>query len=134
MAETRSEMAALIDDARALLESLARSDWQDLHIRTAHGEIFIARPGGGSDPILSGQAGGENRLAITAPHVATVAALSPIGSRVEQGEVVGHIAMLDEVIDLTSPRAGIICRHLAEPGQLVGYGTVLLEVAADTER
>jgi len=131
-----------IDDARALLGALLASDWQELHVVSGETEIFIARSGGGINPMREASppvgeepspqlpvTGPETpETVVTAPHVATLVDLAEVGAMVNVGQKVATLRVLDEVQDAVAPVAGRIVRHYVRPGALIEYGKRLLSI------
>ncbi len=121
-----------ISDLRGLLAIVERSDWREFYLRTGDWTVFMARPGGGPDPMMSG---GEEPVAygpttaITAPHIATFLSALPVASEIEVGGVLAQIELLGETIDVVSDQAGVVTALLVEPGVLVEYGQPLVEIA-----
>ena len=131
-------MKVMVDNARVLLAQFARSDWRELHVHTPDGEIFIARAGGGANPMLR-PAAGEAALppvaadaalvTIAAPHVATVAWILAPGSPVGVGTVVARLDLLGETVEVSSAGAGVVAaRHVAD-GDFVEYDAPLLAIS-----
>lgn len=137
-----------INDARALLDTLLASGWQELHVVSGDTEIFLARQGGGANPMrvapapVSVQAPVPTQAApgavaiapaaetvVTAPHVATlVDALAP-GEAVKAGQTIATLRVLDETETVEAPVAGTIVRVEAAAGDLLDYGAPLLCIA-----
>ena len=135
-ADTEPALQA-ITDARALLDALLAGGWQELHIISGTTEIFLARNGGGANPMRSTPPAPPQPVnasapetEVTAPHVASIVDLLPVGTAVSAGEKIATLRLLDENEPLTSPIAGTIIRHGAGPGQLVDYGAILLAIRA----
>jgi hypothetical protein len=128
-------MKYMVDNARALLAQFARSDWRELHVRTPDGEIFIARDGGGPNPMLLPAGGAAppaddaNLLTVAAPHVADVAWLLPVGATVAAGGVVARLDLLGEPIDVRCDEGGVVAARFANDGDLVEFETPLVRVA-----
>ena len=134
-------LATAIDDARALLDTLLASDWNDVHVVAGGTEIFIARRSGRANPLL---AGGETAAAaapeqratareeVRAPHVATLVEVVPVGTPVAAGDRVAVLRVLDDEQPLTAAVAGTVGATPAAPGALLDYGApvVVLEIAA----
>lgn len=128
-------MKHMIDNARVLLAQLVRSDWRELHVRTPDGEIFIARDGGGPNPMR--QAAGAaapladdaNLLTVAAPHVADVAWLLPVGATVAAGGVVARLDLLGETVEVSAGEAGTVARWFATVGDCVEYDAPLVGIA-----
>jgi biotin carboxyl carrier protein len=133
-----------IADLRGLLFLVERSDWREFSLRTGDWSVFMARPGGGPDPMLSG---GETvaeaapiaqapfappapATTISAPHIATFVSALPVGSEVALGAALARIELLGETIDVTTENAGFVTAILVEPGALVEYGQPMVEIVA----
>lgn len=124
------DMAGVIADARVMLAALAASSWQECHIVTADTEIFIAKAGGGPNPMRQADAvpRDANRSAgrpITAPHVATLVDILPPGSAVGAGQSIATIEVLGSELPVAAPSAGVLVSVEARPGALLEYGTLL---------
>ncbi|ETI63761.1 hypothetical protein C100_11320 [Sphingobium sp. C100] len=139
MTENNAAIAA-IDDARALLDTLLTSGWQQLHVASGDTEIFLARKDGGINPMRvvaqrpapaiaapAAQVGPET--AVPAPHVATLEHALAVGTHVTAGQTVATVRVLDEREDVAAPVSGMIVRVDAEPGALLEYGVTLLSIA-----
>lgn len=145
MSAQEDQSRAAIDNARALLDSFLQSEWQELHIASADGfELFIAREGGGPNPIfgvdeptegsLPAPAPARSTVEIAAPHVATVAWVAKEGAAVASGDAVVRLSVLDEETELTTERGGRIAAVEVEEGQLVEFGTIVLRIAEKANR
>lgn len=124
-----------INDARALLSTLISSEWQELHVVSGDTEIFVARAGGGANPMRAPQLSevieepaAEPELQVKAPHVATIVASLQVGTLVSTGQKVATLRVLDEEKDVLSPISGTIVRIDAELGALVEYDDPLLSL------
>lgn len=136
MSGDRDDTALAIDDARALMDALLASDWQELHVRSEGLEIFLAREGGGPNPMLAGAAQGAapgavqptaDRHRLTAPHVATVTWVAEVGTVLAAGQPAIRLAVLGDETDMPTKQAGRVSLIHAEIGQLVEFGQCLLE-------
>ncbi len=139
MTAEKDPVIAAIDDARALLDTLLTSGWQQLHVASGDTEIFLARDGGGSNPmravaaapvvaVPAAQDGPET--AVPVPHVATFEQALAVGTEVVAGQTVATVRVLDAQEDITAPVSGTIVRVDAVPGALLEYGATLLSIAA----
>lgn len=136
-AQTDPAVAA-INDARALLDTLLGSDWREIHVVSGETEIFIARNGAGANPMRAAPAAPIADPArslppavektVTAPHVATVVEAVSVGTRVEAGQTVATLHVLDEPIAVTAPGAGTVVRVDAAPGELLDFGAPLVTI------
>lgn len=135
------DVRSLVNDARVLLAQLRRSHWSELHVRTPQGEVFIARPGAGPNPLRRVAASVANQAAhpdptavdtadvvVCAPHVGTVRAALPTRTRVEANAVVLRLLVLGEVIEVKSPHAGVIGEIFAADGAFVEYESPLFSL------
>lgn len=130
-------VAAVIDDARALMDALLANDWSEVHVTGHDFEIFIAKEGGGANPMLGQDLGdGPNETlpagpvkTLSAPHVATVEWVAEVGVRLEVGQSVVRLSVLDEVSELPAAAGGSVVRVHAVPGQMVEFGAPLVDVA-----
>jgi biotin carboxyl carrier protein len=128
-----------ITDARALLDTLVSSAWQELHVVSGETEIFIARMGGGINPMraLTDSAEAATPVAplertetrVTAQHVSTLVDTVPVGTDLRAGERVATIRVLDVEETITAPVAGRVVSLSADVGSLIEYGTPILSIA-----
>ena len=136
-------LQSAIDDARALLDTLLTSGWQDIHVESGTTEIFIARDGGRSNPMRqvpafpvaasAAQEEPEDQVhSVTAPHVATVVDVAAIGTWVDDGARVATIRVLDVEEMVAAPHAGTIIAIHAEVGALVEFMTPILSLGASS--
>lgn len=136
MTEQKDPVAAAIDDARALMDALIANDWSEIHVTGDDFAIFIAKEDGGSNPMLAlAEVDEPADLApvhpaktISAPHVATLDWIAAVGDLLEPGQVVARLSVLDEPSEITAPRSGTILRVHASPGDLVEFGTPLVDL------
>lgn len=131
-------MKVMIDNARVLLGHFVRSDWREMHVRTPDGEIFIARHGGGANPMLGSVAGDAAastaamdaaRVTIAAPHVATVAWIIAPGTPVGDGTVVARLDLLGETVEVSTARAGVVTECHVADGDFVEFEAPLLAIS-----
>lgn len=126
-----------IADARALLDTLLSSGWQDMHVVSGGTEIFLARNGGGANPMRAAalHVAAPDTLAtgpetaVKAPHVATLVDVLAVGTRVEAGQKVATLHVLDAEQAVEAPVSGIVVRLDAAAGDLLDYGAALLQIA-----
>ncbi|ASY44098.1 hypothetical protein CJD35_06260 [Sphingobium xenophagum] len=134
-----NNMDRAITDARALLDTLVSSDWQELHVVSGETEIFIARAGGGFNPMRLGAAVADAELtaapaagpetSVTAQHVATLVQVLPVGTDLKEGDILATIRVLDTEEAIPAPVAGRIASLSADVGSLVEYGMPILSIA-----
>jgi biotin carboxyl carrier protein len=128
------DVRSLVNDARVLLAQLRRSQWGELHVRTPQGEIFIARHGGGPNPMrrvatdAAESTAPEAGHVVRAPHVGTVLAALPVRTAVAIDMIVCRLAVLGEVIEVSSPHAGVVGEVFVMEGALVEYESPLVTV------
>ena len=130
---------AAINDARALLDALLASDWRDVHVTSGGTEIFIARAGGGANPMrasaepvvsVSGEAGMTSTVA---PHVATLVSVAQIGADLTQGDIAATIEVLGEEETILAPVSGRVAMVHVEKGGLIEFNMPILEIAASVK-
>ena len=134
-----------INDARALLQTLMASDWREVHVRSGEAEIFIAREGGGANPMRepapvapaasvaaptgAAQARTGSDTFVTAPHVATLMETLPVGMVVVVGQTVATLRVLDDTETVEAPVAGTIAGVSAAAGDLLDFKAPILSIA-----
>ena len=131
------EAVRAINDARALLATFVAGDRAYVHVESGGTEIFIAREGGIANPLrtVADPPAAPATTAplsvdrLTAPHVATIVSVLPVGSEVAAGEAIATLSVLGEKESLPAAKAGPVTKVLAEPGALVGYGDPIAEMA-----
>jgi biotin carboxyl carrier protein len=126
-------MNKVISDTRALLRIFEKADYRDLHLRLDGYTVFFAKSGGGANPmhnrVAPFLARSTSSYTIAAPHIASLASVLPTGSIVAVGDVVARLSLLDEFIDVTADQAGTVEAVSAEVGDLLEYGSQILELA-----
>jgi biotin carboxyl carrier protein len=65
---------------------------------------------------------------IPAPHVATLASIVAVGDRIDAGQRVASIAVLDEEQEVCSPVSGRVITVGAAAGDLIEYGQSLMVI------
>ncbi|WP_062787510.1 hypothetical protein [Novosphingobium capsulatum] len=127
-----------ITNARALLDAMLAGGWQQVCLQSAEGDFFLARSLGTPNPLLAPApvvapavpppppAVAAQACTIRAPHVGTVAWLLPIGSQPGKGDAVARLAVLDTLVDVPAPLAGVVVSHGMAANDLAEYGTILL--------
>lgn len=147
MSDVKDPFAAAIDDLRALMGSFLEGDWTETHVIDARGEIFIAREGGGPNPLLAAEyeaaydgadegadPGASGTLRdIAAPHVATLVTVLAAGDRVAAGAELARLSVLDEEEPFLAPAAGVVAEVCVSPGALVEHGTILVRLREISE-
>lgn len=144
MSDVKDPFEAAVDDLRALMTSFLDGDWSETHVIDARGEIFIAREGGGLNPLL-GDGGYEAADSgadvaatgvlrdLAAPHVATLLSILAPGDRVAAGAELARLSVLDEEEPFLSPSAGEVAEVCVAAGVLVEHGTVLIRLRVSGE-
>lgn len=135
-------MSDTIAHSRALLRLFAQSGYGELHVRSGDFEMFVARSGGRRNPLhavaslaqppatVQSTPAQATAFRVTAPHIASLISILPVGSAVAAGDAVARLALLDEQIDIVADRAGMVDAVLAQPGALVEYATPLLSLTS----
>jgi acetyl-CoA carboxylase biotin carboxyl carrier protein len=133
----------IVSDTRALLWIFEKSDYRDLHLRLEGYSVFLAKSGGHANPMHDSPIGDRplhDRIvpdvarstashAIVAPHIASLISTLPLGSCVAMGDIVARLSLLDEFIDLKADYVGTVEAVSAEVGDLLEYGSPILELA-----
>lgn len=131
---------AAIHDARALLQTLMASDWREVHVRSGEAEIFIAREGGGANPMRASApiasvepasplaATSGSNVVVTAPHVATLTDALSVGTVVSAGQTVATLRVLDQTEAVEAPVAGAITSVSAAAGDLLDFKAPILSI------
>jgi acetyl-CoA carboxylase biotin carboxyl carrier protein len=141
MSDRNTPFQAAIDDARTLLDTLLASDWHDIHVVSAETEIFIARDGGRANPMRRSEIAAnppaselpdvsDESQVVTAPHVATVVDVLPIGTQVESGARLATIRVLDGEEDVPAPQSGTVIAIHAPSGALVEFKAPIVSLRA----
>ncbi|HUD90975.1 hypothetical protein [Sphingobium sp.] len=137
-------MTDIVTDTRALLRLFRQSGYADIHLRSGDYELFVARPGGGANPlhaqVVAEAAAAPSAAApmetekveqlVSAPHIASFVSALSVGSTVVAGDAVARIELLGEPIDLCADQPALVTEVLAEPGALVEYGAPLVRLLA----
>jgi acetyl-CoA carboxylase biotin carboxyl carrier protein len=116
-------------------------------IEVAHGDLRLrvaASPGTvaskAAEPAAAGEAPAAPQVGATEPHPSMVGVASPAvgffvyadglgpGLEVSKGDELGHVEMLGVRHDVRAPRGGTVGHLVAESGEAVEYGQVVLEL------
>ncbi|VVT10532.1 biotin/lipoyl-containing protein [Erythrobacter sp. EC-HK427] len=132
-------VAAAIDDARAFIDAILASDWQELHISGDDFELFLARDGGGPNPMFTAidssaspaSAATTQVTVIAAPHVATIAWVAEPGTVFAAGKPLARLSVLDEVTEIRASNDGRVAGVDVAVGELVEFGITILQIAAE---
>lgn len=122
-----------VGNARALLDLFGRSPWRELHLRVGDEEMFLAKQGGGADPMRRAV---DRRPAqpvlstVRAPHLATLALVGASGEEIAEGQVLAVLELLGEEIPLPAPATGIIGAAHAAAGALVEFDQPIVDIIA----
>jgi acetyl-CoA carboxylase biotin carboxyl carrier protein len=134
-----------IEELRQVASWLAAADIEFAEIRRAGATIrltlgsaepldeadaFDAPPSSSAGPTAIVRAPSTGVFVATHPDRATPQAA--VGSRVDAGSVVGLLQIAELYRPVVAASGGVISAVLAEAGDVVGYGTPLFELAADT--
>ena len=141
MSDIKDPFEAAVDDLRALMTSFLEGDWAETHVIDARGEIFIARDGGGPNPLLGKIADGYDApdrtvdvptsgalQDLVAPHVATLVSIVARGAQVTAGAELARLSVLDEEEAFLAPSNGEVAEVCAAAGALVEHGTILIRL------
>lgn len=127
---------AFLDDGRALLATFTAAGWATASIALGESRFAFAREDSNvSVDAGSGQAGtdgaalAEPAVQVLAPHVGTVTKVAEPGRSVDSGSWVASIEVLGEAFDILALHGGTVARVLANPGTLVEFGQVILEIS-----
>ena len=119
-------------------ELLVRDGEQMVRIRRREGQPDTAQPS--ASPLARGAVNDQAAVEATVPVRANLVGLfyrgrgagaEPLvqaGDQVEEGQVVGTIDALRRLTEVLSPAAGEVTEILAEDGQPIGYGEVLMRL------
>ncbi len=124
-----------MEQARLNRLELTRPDSRLRLVRRAADTAGHAADGASAGAAMPGPATppGENVTArgagiFLAQHPLRDAPLAPPGRRIARGDVVGLLGIDVLYLPVTASRGGVIGERLAEPGDLVGYGTALFRL------
>ncbi|MES2492902.1 MAG: acetyl-CoA carboxylase biotin carboxyl carrier protein subunit [Pseudomonadota bacterium] len=127
-------MQSLISELRAMLLQFERSPLKDLYFRRGDCAVFLARPGGGANPLLAAEAveaavsPALPPVALRAPHLGLFQPACAVGETVAAGAVLGTIDVLGRCTEVRAEVAGRIAGVLAAANDLVEYGDALIEL------
>lgn len=133
-----------ITNARALLDVMQAGGWAEVRVTSEDGDYYFARNPGTSNPLVAPAATAVaagvapvaagtvqvTSVAVSAPHVGTVAWLAAVGQAVAEGEAVARLAVLDRTVEVPATRAGTVTVQLARLDDLAEFATPLVELAA----
>lgn len=119
----------IVEDTRAMLRLFAAGSWRDLHVRCGGYEMFLAKPGGATNPMNDRTLPSAPGI-VNAPHLGLFFASLAAGAAVEADTVVGELEVLGEREDIVAGRAGHVVALLVADGALVEYATPLVRIAA----
>jgi biotin carboxyl carrier protein len=128
---------AAVSNARALLASVLAGGWRELYIASGSFEIFIAADGAGSNPMRTPAAAepasdAGQQISVNAPHVATLVAVAPRGTRIAKGETLATISVLGDEIAVLAPSAGVVGLPEAAIGALVEFDQPIVGLCEDS--
>jgi len=137
VSDTDKRFAEAVNDLRAFMDSFQSTDYKEMHLVDNQGEIFIAREGGGPNPLLgyaphygvAAPSASRTSQDVVAPHVGTVSSLCvENGERVAAGAVLLELSVLEESISVETPIAGTVIEVCVELGELAEFGTTLVRI------
>jgi acetyl-CoA carboxylase biotin carboxyl carrier protein len=121
-----------IEDIRALLWQFQKAGLKDFYLRSPEWRLFLARPDGGANPMLSDriEAPAGPAVALNAPHLGLFEPCCAVGDVIAAGAVVARIDVLGRKTDVVAEQAGrVVTLHFAA-NDLVEYGQDLLDLTA----
>ncbi len=133
----------------ALVQKLNGSGLGELEVREGDWRIRLRRPAGAaavarrerprsgghaaprpaSQPSAPAQPRDPHRAPATSPAVGTFRAITPVGSRVRQGDRIAVVDLLGIAQDVVAPIDGLLVEVLAATGDAVEYGEEVAMVA-----
>lgn len=128
-------METLIREMRAMLLQFKHSPLKDLYFRRGDWAVFLARPGGGANPMLATEdtaptvaAAPAPRVLLSAPHLGLFEPACAAGDTVAAGALLGTIDVLGRRTDVLAQVSGRIAQVLVPANDLVEYGATLIEM------
>ena len=111
----------------------------ELRLRVAAGQALPAAPSAAADPAATADApsgsipvtpAAPSALAVSSPAVGFFVYADGLGPGlgVTKGDALGHVEMLGVRHDVRAPRAGTVRNLVAESGEAVEYGQVVVEL------
>ena len=111
----------------------------ELRLRVAAGQALPAAPSAAADPAATADApagsipvtpAAPSALAVSSPAVGFFIYADGLGPGlgVTKGDALGHVEMLGVRHDVRAPRAGTVRNLVAESGEAVEYGQVVVEL------
>lgn len=130
--------AKAINDACALLNTLIVSEMVEMHVVSGDIEIYIARQGGGTNPMRVGKATVPAKMAevpqptyLTAPHVATLVDVIAAGSKVTQGDWIATLRVIGDTHQISATSSGHVTEVFAMQGDLLEFGMQIASLISD---
>jgi len=130
-------MTSPIRDIRAMLLQFERSSLKDLYFRSPEWALFLARPGGGTNPLLALEQDDEappvaavEMLVARAPHLGLFEPLCAAGDAIAIGDLLGLIDVLGRKTQVLSTAAGRVSAVRVAANDLVEFGDGLVEIEA----
>ena len=130
-------METLIREMRAMILQFEHSPLKDLYFRRGDWAVFLARPGGGANPMLAADddaaapivaAVAAPRVLLSAPHLGLFEPACAAGDTVAAGALLGTIDVLGRRTDVLAQVSGRIAEVLVAANDLVEYGAALIEM------
>jgi biotin carboxyl carrier protein len=96
----------------------------------ASGGVAPATPAAGAGPGAAGTTGAAGSVGVASPAVGYFVYADGLGPGLEvaRGDALGHVEMLGVRHDVRAPRSGTVQHLVAEAGEAVEYGQVVLEL------
>lgn len=130
-------MSSSIRDIRAMLLQFERSSLKDLYFRSSDWVMFLARPGGGTNPLLAFADCDApppviplETLVARAPHLGLFEPRCAVGVAVCVGDLLGLLDVLGRKTEVFSTAAGRVSAVRVFANDLVEFGDPLVEIEA----
>lgn len=126
-------MSETIDDVRAILRDFRASPWRDLFVKSNDWQLFLAKPGGGPNPLQAVACMPDDEEAIaagvcaTAPHAGVFVPQVQAQQTVSQGDLLGSVRVLDRETPILADAPGVI-QWLRAEGTFVEFANELVRI------
>lgn len=120
-------MSSPTQELRALLRSFNSSQWLDLFVRSADWQLFMSKPGGRPNPLLS-EPGVEisgQEISVTAPHLGIFSPRVRAGAVVKAEDEIAVLKVLDRETSVLAGHDGTITEMCDDDGKLIEFGQPL---------
>lgn len=118
-----------VAELRALLAQFGKSGLKDLYLRNGEWGVFLAQPGGGTNPMRQRAITPVQTLAVTAPHLGLFEPACTPGDDLAIGALLGMIDVLGRKTEVVTGAAGRVAAVHFGTGDLVQFGETLVEIA-----